>query len=138
MPISRPKMRPDSLVYPEKHRAGDTLTHQWTNAVVDALRSISSIQVKWPLKLERTTRATILSIDESESNSLVVKTSGIITARSGATYGSGDALIQNDNGTMLVDGATITVRNLIPGAIPSGKYGLVWSVGGKYYLIAEC
>jgi hypothetical protein len=83
-------------------------------------------------------RGLAVEATEAGSQAFIVKTSGTITARSGASYGSGPATIQIDSGASLSDGDAIVVKNLIPSTIASGKYGLAWLIGERYFLIAEC
>lgn len=71
----------------------------------------------------------VVRIGAGPPGSIVAKATTSITARSGATYGTGSAKIQGDNGTAYVDdGVTVTVKNTLNKTIASGSYvTCVWA-----------
>lgn len=63
-----------------------------------------------------------------------MKTTSTISARSGATYGSGSAKLQSDSGTAFVDdGITVTLYNGTDKTIASGAYILAIFTLGKWW-----
>jgi hypothetical protein len=128
-------MTPEDL--PEL-KEGDELSAGWLNTIRRALID-PAIDVDPESGLTATVDGRRTTIGISGPNqAYVVKTNGTITARSGATYGTGNAYIQTDTGSALANGPAVVVKNLIPAVIATGKYGIAWRVGGKYFLIAEC
>jgi len=69
----------------------------------------------------------------------IVKTTGTITARSGTTPGTGNAVLVTWNGSALGTGAAITLKNVSATAGSTGKYGFAVSLFGLYWMVSlEC
>ncbi len=69
----------------------------------------------------------------------IIKTTGTITARSGTTPGTGNAVLVTWNGTALGTGAAITLKNVSATAGSTGKYGFAVSLFGLYWMVSlEC
>lgn len=67
----------------------------------------------------------------------VMKTTTTVTARSGATYGTGSAKLQVDTGTALADDAeTVVVKNLTDKVVASGAYVVVAWALGQWWVVA--
>lgn len=76
------------------------------------------------------------------SNSgIIAKATTSISARSGATYGTGTIQIQKDTGSALADDTsqpTMGVKNLTKFAIDSGSYLFVgWALGSWWVLVPD-
>lgn len=68
-----------------------------------------------------------------------IRTTSAITARSGATPGTGTGVLVRWNGTALADGAAITLRNITGGSLASGKYGFATLQAGTWFVTSlEC
>lgn len=71
----------------------------------------------------------------------VAKCTTSITARSGATYGTGSAKLQSDSGTAYVDdGDVVAVKNNLNKTIASGAYiTVVWALGQwRVVAVGDC
>ncbi len=68
-----------------------------------------------------------------------IRSTSVVTARSGTTPGTGSAVLVTDSTTALADGDAITVYTVSGLGHASGKYGYaVWRNGGWWVISLEC
>lgn len=70
---------------------------------------------------------------------VIAKATGLIGARSGATYGSGTVKLQADGGTSLSDYSpttTFTAKNILDRTIASGAWVICVRVGSSWWITA--
>jgi hypothetical protein len=120
----------------ERPKRGDPISHEWACALVDAVLELQrGPAVVSPLVISHGA----VALGE-EYRIRKVMTASSITARSGAVYGTGQVKFVVDNGTTLSDapGTTIVrdVVSVLGNVIPTGKYGYIAWVDGRWHLIA--
>lgn len=100
------------------------------------------LRAESPLEIISTVGGPLLRLAGMLFSVWIVTTTTTITARSGSTPGSGNADLLTFNGSTLVSiGVNVPILNFsaATGGLPSGTYGVVLKICGKYWIIsAEC
>ena len=125
-----------------KAAVGTPISASAYNELADTCDQISRIKCQPPLEVLWTPGGLLLRLAGPLFGVYIGIADGTITARSGATPGTGNVTLQTWNGTALASlGIDLPVRNwnATTGGIATGKYCVILKIAGAYWAIsAEC
>jgi hypothetical protein len=106
-------------------------------------------EIRWQMRRQRVHVAgaqqvqgaggTAIHVPAGTADLTPIRTTSAISGRSGATPGTGTAMLLGFDGTDLVDKVEVTLYNVSLAAGGSGLYGLAGTAGGEWFLVGlEC
>lgn len=128
-----------------RQQAGQPIVARTINRIAGAAEWASRIKADPPLAIISTGAGPLLRLAGPLFGVYIVVTSGTITARSGTTPGSGTAIVQTWNGTVLANLQSASSTNVtIPvlsissttGGIPTSTYCVALRIAGAYWIIS--
>ncbi len=126
-----------------RQKAGHPIRARTINRIAETAEQISKFRVCPPLSLNMSAAGLMLRYLGPLFGVYIVLTDGTISARVGTTPGTGTAIIQTFNGTILANlqksGTNVTTKvysiSSTTGGIPTGVYGIALLIFGVYWLI---
>lgn len=126
----------------KKQKAGEVIEARTLRETAEVAEWSSRIRAAAPLAITSTAAGPLIRLAGAIFGAYVAVANGTITARSGATPGTGSATIQTWNGTVLASlGIDLPVLNWnsAAGGITTGKYCVLLKIYGVYWVVAaEC
>ncbi len=126
----------------KKQEPGRPITAETLRTVAEAAEWATRIEATAPLAVAATSFGPLLRYAGQVFAAYIAVTNGTITARSGATPGTGDVDLYGWDGTTLLTlSRTVPVQSIssTSGGIPDGVYCIVIQIFEDYWLVtADC